>query len=84
VAWFAFIQELEIFSVVLKHVTDAELDICLCTFHRIVNVSKGQFGLDHPELSDVSAGVRNLSSEGRAEGIDVGECACEIFDSQLA
>ena len=42
------------------------------------------FGLDHPELSQVTDRVRVLSTEGRAEGVHITQGAAVGFDIELA
>ena len=50
----------------------------------IVQVSKGDFRLQHPELRQVAAGVGVFRAEGRAKGVDFRQRAGIGFAVQLA
>jgi len=50
----------------------------------IVQVSKGDFRLQHPELRQVAAGVGVFRTEGWAKGVDFGQRAGVGFAVQLA
>ena len=42
--------------------------------HIVVQVSKGNFGLNHPKFGGVARGVGLLCAEGGSEGVYLGEC----------
>src|ERR1017187_9053622 len=42
-------------------------------FEEAVEVHEGNFGLDHPELGEVTAGLGFLRAEGGAEAVDLAE-----------
>jgi len=50
----------------------------------VFEVGVGHLGLDHPELGEVTAGLRLLCAEGRAEGVDLAEGERGGFDVELA
>ena len=50
----------------------------------VIQVGKGDFRLQHPELSQVAAGVGVFCTECRAKGIDFGQGARIGFAVQLA
>ena len=47
-------------------------------------VGEGDLRLDHPELGEVAAGVRVLGTEGRPEGVDLGQRQTVGLDIELA
>jgi hypothetical protein len=81
---FPLVQELKILFVVFENVADTELDVGFSTLHIIVEVREGQLRLNHPKFSNVPAGVRNFSSEGRAESVDIAQRAAKVFNSKLS
>ena len=68
---------------VLQHIGDDVLDHVLGQAHIVVQVGKGDFRLDHPELGGMAGGVGVLRPEGGAEGIDVPEGHGECLGVQL-
>jgi hypothetical protein len=76
---FLFIEEFEVFFVVQEDIADAELDVSFSAFHSVEFISESEFGLNHPKLGHMSACMRNLSPESRAESIDVGKRAAEVL-----
>ena len=77
------IEELEVIDVVLQNEPDTVLDVALCAVDDVVDISKTHFWFYHPELSDVSGSVRHFGSEGRTEGVDVGQCTGVVLHGQL-
>src|SRR5207248_10913369 len=51
--------------------------------HIALQIAKGHFRLDHPELRRVASRIGILRAEGGAESVDVGESASEGFAFQL-
>ncbi len=52
--------------------------------HEVVEVGEGHFGLDHPELGEVAAGLGFFGAEGGAEGVDLAEGEGGALDVELA
>ena len=64
------------FSSAARRVEDAlddEADEVLGEVHEAVEAAEGDFGLDHPELGQVAAGLRFFRAEGGAEAVDLAE-----------
>ena len=57
----------------LEQVSDHVGDHILREGHVVLEVRKGDLGLDHPELRRVPRGVGALGTEGGAEGVDLAE-----------
>jgi hypothetical protein len=53
-------------------------------FQQAVEVHVGDFGLDHPELGEVTAGLRFFGAEGGAEAVDLAERQRGGLDVELA
>jgi hypothetical protein len=77
------IKELEFFEVVSHHILKAELKIILSTCHIIFESSKCKFWLDHPELGEMSRGVRIFGAEGGTESVNITQGAAEVLHTQL-
>ena len=78
------IQELDVLRATLQGVAHAEFQKVLDERHIVLEVGKGDLGLDHPELGGVTAGIAVLGAEGGTEGIDVAERHAEGLDVQLS
>ena len=50
----------------------------------VVQIGKGDLGLDHPELGQVPGRVRILGAERGTEGVDPTECQAIRLDVELA
>ena len=79
-----FVEEVHFLGSVLQNVGDDILDHGLGQLHIILQVSKGDFRLDHPEFGGMAGGVGVFSPEGGAEGINVAEGHGEGLTVELA
>ena len=50
----------------------------------VIQIGKGHFRLDHPELGKMACGVRIFGTEGRAKSVNLRQCQAERFNIQLA
>ena len=67
------IEESHFLGSVFQNVGDDILNHVLCQTHIVLQIGKGDFRLDHPELGGVAGGVGVFGTEGGAEGVDVAE-----------
>ena len=67
------LEEGELRLALLHHAPDDFDQEVLGERHVVVEVGEGDLGLDHPELREVTAGLRLLGTEGRAETVDLAE-----------
>lgn len=81
---YKLVEELEVLVVVAQDVAETVLDESLGEFHVVEYISKCDFRLNHPELSQMPRGVRVFSAESWAECIDITESAAVGFNVQLA
>jgi len=70
-AFLSFLEKLKIISIVLKNEAYAKLNIGLSTFHNVKDISKCKLRLYHPKLSHMPTSMRDLSSKGRPEIINI-------------
>ncbi len=59
-------------------------DEVLGQFEQAVEVAVGDFGLDHPELSEVTPSLGFFGAEGGAEAVNLAQCKCGGLDIKLA
>ena len=67
------IEEIQLLGTFIHNMADDILDHIPCQLHIIVQIRKGDLGLDHPELSRMTCRIRILRTEGRTEGVDITE-----------
>src|SRR5574344_1810940 len=67
----------------IQNILHAELDAPLNDIHIIIQISDGDFRLDHPELTRVTRGVALRSPESRTESVDVLKGHRKGFDVEL-
>ena len=77
------LQHLELRSAAFERAANDVTDECFLEVHVVVRVRERHLGLDHPELGQVTAGLRLLGPEGRPEAIDLAERRTGAFDIQL-
>ena len=53
-------------------------------FEQAVEIAVGDFGLDHPELGEMAAGLGFFGAEGGAEAVDLAESERGGLDVELA
>jgi hypothetical protein len=63
---------------------DKIFDEGLGEVHVVLEIVEGHFGFDHPEFCEVPGRIGVLGPEGRAEGVNVGECHGAQFPFELA
>ena len=78
------VEEIDVVSVVLHHVTQTVLNIILSTVHDVGQFSKSQLGLNHPELSQMTRSVALLSTECRSKRVHVAHAARICFNIDLS
>lgn len=78
------VEEVNVISVVLNYVPDAILDVVFSQVHDVVNISKSNLWLNHPELCKMPRGVTVLSSESGPKRIDIAHSLAVVLNSQLA
>src|SRR5207247_7057123 len=61
------LQDLELYTTMIEDAPDHETDQFLRQEHRIVEVGKRHFRLDHPELGQVAAGLGFFGAKRRPE-----------------
>jgi hypothetical protein len=59
-------------------------DEILGELHEAVEIHECDFGLDHPEFREVTAGLRLLRAKRRAEAVDLAEREGGCLDVELA
>ena len=74
----------QIGAAALEAALDQESQKAFGEFHDVVERGVGDFGLDHPELGEVAAGLGFFRAEGWAERIDLAERHGGGFDVELA
>jgi hypothetical protein len=77
------VEESHLIGAMIQDVLDAELDAPLNEVHIIIQISEGDFRLNHPELTRVARGVALFGAEGRAKGVDILEGHRKGFDVEL-
>src|SRR5262249_58384832 len=60
-------NHLEISATAFETALHDEADKVLCQLHDVIERRVGDFGLDHPEFSEVATRLGFLGAEGRAE-----------------
>ena len=65
------VEELEVIHTMIECPANAELDEVLLEVHEFLLLDEGHFGLNHPELCQVTRGIAVLGAESRTEGIDL-------------
>ena len=78
------VEELEVVHVVVQRVLHQILDEILSQIHIVLDVVKGHFGLDHPELSQVARSVAVFGAERGTESIDVAKSHSTQLTFQLS
>ena len=69
----AFVEKLHVVGALGKHRLEDKFQQGLGQRRVIGQVGKGDFGLDHPEFSEMAAGIGVLSPERWAEGVNPGQ-----------
>mmetsp|Transcript_12407 Transcript_12407/g.40879 ORF Transcript_12407/g.40879 Transcript_12407/m.40879 type:complete len:219 (-) Transcript_12407:996-1652(-) len=69
------VEKREVFLALRKHVREAVLQVRLSAVHVVVQIGKGEFRFNHPELGKVAGSVAVLGAEGGPKGVDVAEGA---------
>src|SRR4029077_17768091 len=73
----------QISQALLQAALDQKTQQPLSKIHDVVKFAVGDFGLDHPKFSEVTAGLGCLRTEGGAEGIHLAQRRCGGFDIEL-
>ena len=68
----AGVEEGQVLLAVRSHLSEDGFQEVLGQFGQPRQIAEGHFGLDHPELRQVSTGIGVFGPEGGAEGIDPG------------
>ena len=79
-----FVEELQIVLTILKSPVYTILDEVLGQVHVVVDVVEGHFGLNHPELSQMTRRVGIFSTESRTKRIDGSQCSSSQLSFKLA
>ena len=67
-------EERQVIHTVIKSPLHAVLDELLCQIHILLDLKESYFGLDHPELCEVTRRIGVLRTECWPEGVDTTEC----------
>src|SRR5262249_37391866 len=78
------VEEGHVIGTLLQRVLENPLEEPLAEVHVVGQLVEGHFGLDHPELGEMTRGIAVLGAKGGAEGVDFAERAGEDFAFELA
>mmetsp|Transcript_15973 Transcript_15973/g.28668 ORF Transcript_15973/g.28668 Transcript_15973/m.28668 type:complete len:225 (-) Transcript_15973:1146-1820(-) len=78
------LDEIEVGAAGGEEVFAAVADVVFGALHIVLKVAEGDFGLDHPELGQVTRRVAVLGAESGPEGVDAGERAGVVLALELA
>jgi hypothetical protein len=82
--WRVAADDGELGGAVLEDALDDVGEEVFGEFEQAVEVAVGDFGLDHPELGEVAAGLGFFRAEGGAEAVDLAEREGGGLDVKLA
>ena len=77
------VQELQVIGTIVKRPFHTELNEFFFQIHQLGQISKGNFWLYHPELSQMARSIRVFCTESRTECINRSQCRCSKFTLQL-
>jgi hypothetical protein len=80
----ALVEKGEIFLSFVQQRRGGVFQQCFRESRIVREIGERNLRLDHPELSEVAAGVRVLGAEGRPEGVDLGQRQAVRLDIELA
>ena len=77
-------DERHVVGTLVEHRAKHIFQECLGKIGVVVEIGEREFGLDHPELGQMSRGIGILGAEGRAEGVDLRHRQTVRLDVELA
>ena len=78
------VEEFHFFRALFDSILNQVLDEFLSEIHIALQIAKGHFGLDHPELTRVTGRVGILRAKGWSESVDIGQGTSKDLCSELA
>ncbi len=66
-------DDVQLGRAILEHALHDVGDEVFGEFHQAVEIAVGDFGLDHPELGEMAAGLRFFCAEGGPEAVDLAQ-----------